>query len=223
MSKRHGGTIRNGSRFNASYRSWENMKERCLNPNSKDYKNYGGRGIVICDEWLTFEGFYNDMGNRPKDTTLGRIDNEGHYCKDNCEFQTAYQQQNNTRKTIHMSDGLTLSSVAEDSVLKRATLETRIWRGYSEEELKSMPLNKKRDSQLKSYEHLVGSRNGRLVVESITREAGRAQVLCKCDCGNIKKVSVSNFSKTNSCGCLRKEHLLSVRITTGRRKINNSA
>jgi hypothetical protein len=194
-----------------------------LNPDSKDYKNYGGRGITVCDAWLTFEGFVKDMGLRPEGTTLGRLDNDGSYRKGDCRWETPKQQQNNTRRTIHTFNGLTLSSAAEESVLRRTTIESRVRRGYSEEDFFNTPHNKKRDSQLKSYEHLVGSRNGRLVVESITREAGRAQVLCKCDCGNIKKVSVSNFSKTNSCGCLRKEHLLSVRITTGRRKINNSA
>ena len=56
---------KHGKYGSRTYRSWNNMLTRCHNKNSKDYKNYGGRGIAVCDEWLEFENFYRDMGNKP--------------------------------------------------------------------------------------------------------------------------------------------------------------
>ena len=83
-----------------TYNSWIAMKKRCLDKNHISYKNYGGRGIIICSEWLKFENFYSDMGKRPKNKSLDRVDNNGNYCKDNCRWATKKQQMNNMRTNI---------------------------------------------------------------------------------------------------------------------------
>ena len=80
-----------------TYQSWADMKKRCSNPNSINFKNYGDRDIKVCKRWLTFESFYRDMGECPKGLTLGRMNNSLGYFPDNCEWQTHKKQNNNKR------------------------------------------------------------------------------------------------------------------------------
>jgi hypothetical protein len=78
---------------------WAHIKQRCLNKNNKSYKNYGGRGIKVCDRWLNFESFWEDMKDGYKDNlTIDRIDNDGNYCKENCRWITHKEQQKNKRR-----------------------------------------------------------------------------------------------------------------------------
>ena len=80
-----------------TYISWDCMKQRCLNPKNISYKNYGGRGIMICERWMVFENFLADMGERPEGMTLDRIDNDGHYEPSNCKWSTWNDQASNRR------------------------------------------------------------------------------------------------------------------------------
>lgn len=79
------------------YNTWVSMKARCLNPSSTDFQSYGGRGIKICKEWLEFENFYADMGDRPKGLSLDRINNMGNYEPSNCRWADNITQANNRR------------------------------------------------------------------------------------------------------------------------------
>jgi hypothetical protein len=79
------------------YNSWLSMKSRCLNKNNKHYADYGGRGITICKEWLVFENFYADMGDRPDGLSLDRVDNMGNYEPSNCRWANWITQNNNRR------------------------------------------------------------------------------------------------------------------------------
>jgi len=80
------------------YYSWEAMKNRCSNPRSPKFLDYGGRGIKVCDRWMfSFENFLEDMGERKEGLTLDRINNDGNYEPGNCRWATKKEQQRNKR------------------------------------------------------------------------------------------------------------------------------
>lgn len=113
-----------------TYRSWVAMLTRCTNFDNHKFVDYGGRGIKVCDKWKRFDGFFEDMGIRPVNTTLGRIENDGNYEKSNCEWQGSVQQASNKRNTrLFDVDGVsaTLAAHCERLGLKYATIKSRIY------------------------------------------------------------------------------------------------
>jgi hypothetical protein len=82
---KHGGAKR--GKLLRAYRSYHHMKYRCLNPNATGYQYWGGRGITICERWLeSFDNFYADLGERPKGYELDRINPNGNYEPNNCQW-----------------------------------------------------------------------------------------------------------------------------------------
>jgi hypothetical protein len=80
-----------------TYSSWVNMIQRCTNPKSTGYKNWGGRGITVCERWRSFVNFLADMGERPLKTSLDRRENDKGYFKENCRWATPKEQLENRR------------------------------------------------------------------------------------------------------------------------------
>ena len=125
---------RHGLAGSPTWKSWDAMRQRCLNPKCKDYPNYGGRGINLDPRWAaSFDAFLADMGERPLGLSLGRIDNEGCYCKANCRWETDAQQNNNRRSSRfieHAGQRLTVAQWAAKAGLSRQTLRYRIEAGW---------------------------------------------------------------------------------------------
>ena len=84
------------------YRTWNSIRYRCNNPNSKDYHLYGGRGIRV--EWETYDEFLNDMGKRPEGYSIERRNNNKNYCKDNCYWLPFVDQSYNRRNILTPED-----------------------------------------------------------------------------------------------------------------------
>jgi hypothetical protein len=92
-----------GGKPSRTYRSWCEMIARCSSPHRKDWLNYGGRGITVCERWSDFANFLEDMGERPDGKTLNRVDNNVGYEPGNCAWATWFEQNQNRRDTIYVT------------------------------------------------------------------------------------------------------------------------
>lgn len=128
------------------YECWVNMIQRCYNPKTTRYERYGGRGVRVCEEWRSFEGFakWAEVGYAPG-LELDRRDNGGNYEPSNCRWSTEKQQSRNTAlcKAVEaFGETKLLVEWSEDSRCKvaRGTLQTRIYRGWPAEKAITQPV-----------------------------------------------------------------------------------
>lgn len=122
-----------GQQNTPTYTSWYNMLSRCRNPKSTGFNNYGGRGIKVCSRWESFQNFLADMGERPTNTTLDRIDNDKDYSKENCRWATRAMQSNNKRTCHYLTvKGVTktIAQWATEYGVPKQTLRSRLNLGW---------------------------------------------------------------------------------------------
>ena len=124
-----------GNYYTPSYRIWKSMISRCTYPTNISYKNYGGRGITVCNRWMdSFKNFYHDMGDVPRNMTLERVDNNKNYNPDNCKWATDKEQANNRRSNNILSYNGRSMNISQWAIvlnIKRKTLSWRIHNGWS--------------------------------------------------------------------------------------------
>jgi hypothetical protein len=127
-NKRHG---RSGT---PTHRTWKDMRARCNNPSNSDYRDYGGRGIRVCDRWDDFSAFLKDMGERPDGKTLDRVDVDGNYEPGNCRWATPNEQAQNRRNNLIVEfDGepKVFSQICREQGVDRTKARYRFDAGYS--------------------------------------------------------------------------------------------
>lgn len=106
------------------YFVWRNMIARCQKENDRAYALYGKRGIRVCDRWLDFNNFYSDMGDKPVNKTLDRIDNNGDYEPSNCRWATSIEQ-NNNKRNIKKYKGKSMAEWSRITGVKASTIRQR--------------------------------------------------------------------------------------------------
>lgn len=123
---------RHGLSRSPEYRAWGKMKDRCLNESCKAYKDYGGRGIKISSDWMSFEKFFSDIGKRPSSQfSIERIDNNKGYSRENCRWATKLAQMNNTRRNVtvrYNGSDYTVAQLSRETGVNRNTLDYRIFK-----------------------------------------------------------------------------------------------
>lgn len=140
----HGHSGSRRKKRSPTYSSWQSMKSRCLNPKSTGYRQYGARGITVCDRWImSFESFLVDMGERPKGTSLDRYpDRNGNYEPGNCRWATPEEQARNkcsNRRLTFQGQTLTLIEWANLLGSTYKTLHTRLSDGWPVERVLAVP------------------------------------------------------------------------------------
>lgn len=136
------------------YYTWTHLKGRCQDPTDPAFKNYGGRGIKICERWKKFKNFIEDMGIKPEGHQLDRIDNDGDYEPGNCRWVLPAVNSLNRRVTIYLTYGgvsLTMKEWSELLGIKYHSLYSRKYRGASDEEALSMAGKGKLEEVLSRY------------------------------------------------------------------------
>ncbi len=151
-----------GYTHTSTYKTWGSMKQRCLNPKNPSYKNYGGRGIKLCERWMSFGAFLSDMGPRPKGKSIERLDNDGNYEPSNCAWATIREQANNCRKNRFVEFRGNTVSISEahrisQSKIRLALVYDRIQRGWTIDEALTSPLLSQADREIRKARLVEGA------------------------------------------------------------------
>lgn len=133
------GNTKHGHHGTLTYTSWLAMHRRCRELKHKGFFYYGARGVLVCRRWKIFKNFLADMGERPKEATLSRKNNDGNYEPTNCEWCLNHSEQmknrRNTRWVIYEGQQMTLTDFAKRIGIVMSALSNRARQGWSMEEI----------------------------------------------------------------------------------------
>lgn len=134
---------KHGKRWSVEYRTWHGIMTRCYKQTDKHWPHYGGRGIKMCERWMSFQNFYEDMGPRPNDKhSIDRINTDGNYEPGNCRWATAKEQgrnRRNNKKITFNGETLCVAEWEQKMGVPRNTISSRIRVGWSTERALTEP------------------------------------------------------------------------------------
>ena len=195
--------------YSKIYRTWIAMVSRCRSPTNGNYINYGARGITVCDRWLSFDNFYEDMGDLPfYYAQIDRIDNDKGYYKENCRWVTCKENSRNRRTTKRhpTKSGL----LVQQELIEKISWIKNQFRWYSKrygvewilENFKNETLPVRVNEEI-DRQDIVGKSFGLwkvLKFESYIKKDGHLY-LCKCECGIERLTPRNNLTRGKTMQC----------------------
>lgn len=152
-----------GMYLTRTYSIWANLIQRCTNVKSKHYLNYGAKGITVCDKWLKFEGFLEDMGEVPEgDYSIDRINNSDGYYLSNCRWATRAEQNRNHSRNLYITwsnETRVITDWAKELKININTLKNRIKKGWDLNKVFTTPVKKMNRRKKKSHLSVVSGGN----------------------------------------------------------------
>lgn len=190
------------------YRCWRALKSRCNNPNHAQYKDYGGRGITVCERWNAFLNFYEDMGKSPEGSEIDRIDNNKGYFKENCRWTTRKTNSRNRRST--KKHKMSYGSLVQQELIEQIGWTKNQFRWFIDRYGIEWIIKNFKDGTLPQRtnialdkEEMIGKTYGKWTVLSFVRykKSDGNRYLCRCACGEEKEVIGYHLRSGKSTRC----------------------
>ena len=203
------GQVTHKMSYSKIYRTWIAMLSRCRDKNNNNYKNYGGRGIGVCERWYEFENFYHDMGDLPfYEAQIDRIDNNKGYFKENCRWVTSKENCRNKRSTKKLSTHI--GQLVQAELIEELGWSKHQFRWYMKkygiswilEAFKTGNVPKRVNIEIDRND-IVGKNFGKWTVIKFVSFSKKTShlYLCQCECGKEKNIPRHNLVKNKSLSC----------------------